>query len=104
MVMTPIRTSAHALAEARLCRRSAWPNIQTLLMIESAIKITEIPLRRTELWKSLPRRPMYQTFKRAIDYLDASGKIMIDRNDRVVWVAADSPKLKALFKKAVRVR
>ena len=81
-----------------------WPNLQTLLMIESAIKTADIPPKRTELWKSLPRRPMYQTFKRAIDYLDASGKIMIDRNDRVVWVAADSPKLRALFKKAVRVR
>jgi len=81
-----------------------WPNLLTLLMIESAIKTADVPPKRTELWKALPRRPMYQTFKRAIDYLDASGKIMIDRNDRVVWVAADSPKLKALFEKAVRVR
>ena len=81
-----------------------WPNLQTLLMIESAIKTADVPPKRTELWNSLPRRPMYQTFKRAIDYLDASGKIMIDRKDRVVWVAADNPKLKALFEKAVRVR
>lgn len=81
-----------------------WPNLQTLLMIEKAIKTADIPPKRTELWRSLPRRPMYQTFKRAIDYLDASGKIMIDRNDRVVWVAADSPKLRALFDRAVRVR
>ena len=81
-----------------------WPNLQTLLMIERAIKTADIPPKRTELWKSLPRRPMYQTFKRAIDYLDASGKIMIDRNDRVVWVAVDSLKLQALFEKAVRVR
>ena len=81
-----------------------WPNLQTILMIGRAIKTAEIPPRRTELWKSLPRRPMYQTFKRAIDYLDASGKIMIDKDDRVVWVAADSPKLRALFKMAFRVR
>lgn len=73
-------------------------------MIEKAIKEAEIPLRRTELWKSLPKRPMYQTFKKAMDYLDASGKIMIDRNDRVVWVAAESPKLRELFDKSVRVR
>jgi len=73
-------------------------------MIERAIETADVPPKRTELWRSLPRRPMYQTFKRAIDYLDASGKIMIDKDDRVVWVAADSPKLKALFKLAVRVR
>ena len=81
-----------------------WPNLQTLLMIEKAIKTADIPPKRTELWRSLPRRPMYQTFKKAIDYLDASGKIMIDRNDRVVWVGVDSPKLRALFDKAVRIR
>jgi hypothetical protein len=81
-----------------------WPNLQTLLMIERAIKTADIPPKRTELWKSLPRRPMYQTFKRAIDYLDASGKIMIDKDDRVVWVAADSSKLRALFDQAVRLR
>jgi hypothetical protein len=73
-------------------------------MIEKAIKEAEISPRRTELWRSLPKRPMYQTFKRAIEYLDASGKVMIDSKDRVVWVAADSPKLLELFEKAVRVR
>jgi len=81
-----------------------WPNLQTLLMIERAIKEAEIPPKRTALWKSLPRRPMYQTFRKAIAYLDASGKIMIDRNSRVVWVAAESPKLQELFEKAVPVR
>ena len=83
---------------------SHWPTLQTLLMIEKAIKEAEIPPKRTALWKSLPKRPMYQTFKKAIDYLDASGKIMIDRNDRVVWVAADNPKLRELFDKAIRIR
>lgn len=73
-------------------------------MIEKTIKEADIPPKRTELWKSLPRRPMYQTFRKALDYLDASGKIMIDRNDRVVWVAVDSPKLQALFDRAVVVR
>ena len=72
-------------------------------MIEKAIKEADIPPKRTALWKSLPRRPMYQTFRKAIAYLDASGKIMIDRHDRVVWVAVDSPKLRALFDRAVTV-
>jgi hypothetical protein len=85
-------------------REGHWPNLQTLLMIEMAIKEADIPPKRTELWKSLPRRPMYQTFRKAIAYLDASGKIIIDRNDRLVWVAADSPKLRALFERAVPVR
>ena len=81
-----------------------WPNLQTLLMIEKAIKEAEIPPKRTELWKSLAKRPMYQTFKKALAYLDASGKIMIDKDDRVVWVAADNKKLQELFERAVKVR
>lgn len=81
-----------------------WPTLETLLMIEKAIKEADIPPKRTELWKSLPKKMMYQTFKKALDYLDASGKIIIDRRDRVVWVAADNPKLQDLFDKAIRVR
>ena len=81
-----------------------WPTLWTLLMIEKAIKDADVPPRRTELWRSLPRRPMYQTFKRALEYLDASGKIMVDKDDRVVWVAADSEKLRELFDRAVKIR
>ena len=81
-----------------------WPNLWTLLMIEKAIKEADIPPRRTELWRSLPRRPMYQTFRRALEYLDASGKIMVDREDRVVWVAADNAKLQELFERSVKLR
>lgn len=88
-------------AAVRPQREGHWPNLQTLLMIEKTIKEAEIPPKRTELWRSLPKRPMYQTFKRALAYLDASGKIMVDRNDRVVWIAVDSPKLQELFDKAV---
>lgn len=91
-------------SQAAATSESHWPNLQTLLMIERAIKEAEIPPKRTALWKSLPRRTMYQTFRRAIAYLDASGKIMIDRNDRIVWVGAESPKLQALFDKAAPVR
>lgn len=79
-------------------------NLETLLMIENAIKKADLPPKRTELWKSLPRKTMYQTFKKALDYLDASGKIMIDRKKRVVWIAADNPKLSKLVDSSIRVR
>jgi hypothetical protein len=80
------------------------PNLGTLLMIERAIKEAEIPPRRTELWKSLETRPMYQTFKVALQYLEAHDDIIIDKEDRVVWVAVDNPKLEKLFERATRVR
>jgi hypothetical protein len=84
--------------------REHWPSLETLLMIERVIKDSEMPPRRTELWNSLPRKTIYQTFKKALEYLEASDKIMIDKEDRVVWTAVDSPKLRKLIDEAVRVR
>ncbi len=81
-----------------------WPTLWTLLMIEKTVKEADLPPKRTELWKSLPRRMMYQTFKRALDYLEASGKILIDKDDRVVWVAVNNAKLQKLLDSSVRVR
>lgn len=78
-----------------------WPNLRSLLMIEKLIKDAEIPLRKTELWEKLPKGMMYQTFCKAIDYLEASGKILIDKEGRIVWIAADNPKLVRLMKETV---
>ncbi len=93
-----------ATLAARSTKDGHWPNLETILMIEMSIKEADIPPRRTELWKSLPRRMMYQTFRKALDYLEASGKVIVDRNERLVWVAVDNPKLQALFESAVRIR
>jgi len=41
--------------------------------------------RKTELWKALPKKVMYQTFSMIIDYLEESGKIMIDKDGRIIW-------------------
>lgn len=75
------------------------PTLDTIVMIERAIKDFDAPPKRTELWDSLPRRVMYQTFKLILEYLDASGKIVFN-DDRVVWVAFDNPKLDAFFKRS----
>lgn len=42
--------------------------------------------RKTELWKALPKKVMYQTFSLIIDYLEDSGKILIDSDRRIVWI------------------
>jgi response regulator of citrate/malate metabolism len=58
---------------------------------------------RTELWRALPRGMEYQTFKQILEYLEASNKI-IYKDERIVWVAADNPKLKQLFERSVKLR
>ncbi len=79
------------------------PKLDTILMVEKAIKDAVEHPSRTELWRSLPRKIQYQTFKRILKYLEASNKIVFDKN-RIVWVAADNPKLKKLLEESVKIR
>jgi len=79
------------------------PQLDTILMVEKAVKdAVEYP-SRMELWRSLPRKIQYQTFRRILEYLEASNKIVFNTN-RIVWVAADNPKLKKLLEESVKVR
>ena len=78
------------------------PKLDTILMVEKAIIDAEDYPTRTELWKSLPRKMQYQTFKRILDYLEASGKISFDRA-RIIYTGANNPKLEALIKSSVRI-
>ncbi len=78
------------------------PRLDTLLMIETSIIEMREDLTKTQLWKSLPKKMQYQTFKRAMDYLEASNKIVY--NDRViVYTGVNSEKLKALRDSAVKL-
>jgi len=61
-----------------------YPQLDTILMVEKAIQKMDYP-KKTELWKSLPKKVMYQTFCLIIDYLEQSGKIIIDTDRRIVW-------------------
>ena len=82
------------------------PKLDTMLMVEKQImdrlKKADYPTR-TGLWRSLPKGMEYQTFKQILDYLEASNKI-IYKDDRIVWVAADNPKLRQLFERSVKLR
>ena len=78
------------------------PKLDTLLMVEKAIMDTDEYPTRTELWKSLPRKMQYQTFKRVLDYLEASGKIAFDKR-RIIYTGVNNPKLEALMKSSIRI-
>jgi hypothetical protein len=78
------------------------PQLDTLLMVEKAIMDAEEYPTRTELWKSLPRKMQYQTFKRILDYLEASGKIAFDKK-KIIYTGVNNPKLEALMKSSVRI-
>jgi hypothetical protein len=79
------------------------PKLDTLLMVEKAIIDSEEYQTRTELWKSLPRKMQYQTFKRILDYLEASGKIIFDKR-KIIYTGVNNAKLEALMNSSKRIR
>jgi ABC-type branched-subunit amino acid transport system substrate-binding protein len=60
------------------------PTLADVLMVEETIQQLDTP-KKTELRKKLPKKTMYQTFCLIIDYLETSGKIMIDTDGRIIW-------------------
>jgi hypothetical protein len=79
------------------------PQLDTILMVEKAILDSEDYPTRMELWRSLPRRVQYQTFKRILAYLEASGKITFN-SKKIIYTGVNNPKLKALMESSIRVR
>jgi hypothetical protein len=77
------------------------PQLDTILMVEEAIIDAEDHPTRTTLWRSLPRKIQYQTFKRILDYLEASGKIVY-QGSKIVYTGVNNPKLQALIESSVK--
>jgi len=72
------------------------PRLDTILMVERAIVDAEDYPMKTQLWKRLPRRMLYHTFKRVLEYLEASNKIVYDGR-KIIWVYPDNPKLRKML-------
>ncbi len=79
------------------------PQLDTVLMVEKAIVDAEEYPTRMELWKSLPRQMQYQTFKRILEYLEASGKIIFNTS-KIIYTGVNNPKLRAMMESSVKFR
>jgi len=62
------------------------PTLETVLMIEKTIDKYSGEFNRTELWKKLPKRVMWQTYLTVIDYLQVINKITIAKNGVLVYI------------------
>jgi hypothetical protein len=79
------------------------PQLDTILMVEKAIREAESYPTKKKLLQSLPKQIQYQTFKRILEYLESSNKIVYDGR-KIIWVFPDNPKLKKLLETAVKLR
>ncbi|MEK6979723.1 MAG: hypothetical protein AABW86_05860 [Candidatus Micrarchaeota archaeon] len=64
-----------------------YPRLDTVIMVEEAIKKAKEYPTKAELLRRLPKQVMYQTLLLILDYLQKSNKVYVDPKDgRVVWI------------------
>ncbi len=72
------------------------PTLETVLMVEKTIEKHSGEFNRTELWKKLPRKVMWQTYLVILEYLEDINKIAFDKNGTIayIWNPALAKKLR----------
>jgi len=78
------------------------PTLGTVLMIEKVIEKYSGEFNKTELWKRLPRRVMWQTYLTVLDYLESINKIAFDRNGTIAYIW--NPELSKILSKRKAVK
>jgi hypothetical protein len=62
------------------------PTLQTVLMVEGFIDKNSGGYKKTELFRKLPHKVMWQTFQVIMDYLESINKIAYDKEGHVVYI------------------
>jgi len=62
------------------------PTLQTVLMVEKFIEKNSEEYKKTDLFKNLPKKVMWQTFQVIIEYLERSYRIIIEKDGKVVYI------------------
>lgn len=61
------------------------PTLESVFMVEETIQKYSQECGKYQLWKRLPKKMMYQTFQVILEYLEQSGKIIIDQEGCIIW-------------------
>ena len=62
------------------------PTLDTVLMVERAVEENSGEYNRTQLWKNLSKRVMWQTFLVVLDYLESINKIACDKEGKIAYI------------------
>ena len=62
------------------------PTLDTVLMVEKIIDKYSGDYNRTELWRKLPKKVMWQTYLVVLAYLTEINKIAIDKTGKVAYI------------------
>ena len=69
-----------------LIKNARSPTLDTITMVEQTVEKHSGECTKTELWKRLPKKMMWQTYLLVIEYLISINKVALDRNDHVAYI------------------
>ena len=78
------------------------PTLQTVLMVEKFIDDNSGEYKKTELFKKLPKKVMWQTYLIVLNYLESINKIAFDKNGTLGYIW--NPKLTEILKKRPEIK
>jgi hypothetical protein len=62
------------------------PTLDTVHMVEQTIQKQSGEFNRTQLWKNLKRKVMWQTYLLIIEYLVSINKIALDSHGKIAYI------------------
>ena len=78
------------------------PTLDTVLMVEKIIEKYSGEFNKTQVWKRLPKKVMWQTYLIVLDYLASINKIAWDKEDYLVYIW--SPEIVKKFMNRPRIK
>ncbi|MBR9699733.1 hypothetical protein GOV09_04720 [Candidatus Woesearchaeota archaeon] len=79
-----------------------YPNLKTVLMIETTLKKADTLITREELKRRMPMKIMHQTLNLILGYLEERGMIL-DSHKGILWIYNPSPRLKKAIEKGKEI-
>jgi len=74
------------LTKNKDCIISRAPRLDTVLMVEEFIEKNSEKYNQIELFRSLPKKMMWRTFKIILAYLEKNNKIIINKDGTITWI------------------
>jgi hypothetical protein len=87
----------------RGARKMTYMN--TVKMVESSIKKSEVYPTELQLWHSLPEKTSRITLKRILMQLEKDNKIVYDKKDgSIIWTFTETPEARQSLRESVLLR
>ncbi len=97
--MAKTKTVEHPMFKHPIDR---YPRLDTVLMIEEAIRKAGGDHSVRQLWQKLPKKVMWQTYLTVLDYLEYTNCILVTPDAHPIWTKLEGKMLER-YKKGLLV-